>query len=146
MNRAVAPRKKQVKRVEVDPEPVLRFTEDHYWVRVEDDTAQFGISEVGQLKTGEIVAIELPDVGDRVERGEVCGEIETARTVGELRAPVSGTVAAINAELEEQPSLVNEDPYYEGWLVEIRLDDPGELEELLSTDEYEELIADEEGD
>ena len=125
---------------------MLRFTDDHYWVRVEDDIAQFGISHIGQQRSGEFLAVELPDVGDRLERGEVCGEMETARTVQELRAPVSGTVAAINGELEEQPNLANEDPYYEGWLVEVELDDPDELDELLSTDEYEDLVADEEGD
>jgi glycine cleavage system H protein len=126
--------------------PLLRFTDDHFWVRVDDDMAQFGISDVGQKRAGEILAVELPDVGDRIERGEVCGELETARTVQELRAPVSGTVAATNGELEEQPNLANEDPYYEGWLVEVELDDPNELDELLSTDEYEELVADEEDD
>ncbi len=125
---------------------MLRFTDDHFWVRVEDDLAQFGISELGQRRAGEFLAVELPDVGDRIERGEVCGELETSRTVQELRAPVSGTVAAINGELEEQPNLANEDPYYEGWLVEVELDDPDELDELLSTDEYEELVAAEEAD
>ena len=125
-------------------EPVLRFTEDHFWVRVEDDVALFGISEIGQLKAGEILAIELPDIGERVECGEVCGEIETARTVLEIRSPITGSVAAVNSELEEQPSLANEDPYSEGWLFEVTLDDLGELDDLLSSDEYEELVAEEE--
>ncbi len=140
--RAVASRKKKTPE-EADPSAgtVLRFTDDHYWVRAEDTLAQFGISEVGQLRIGEIVAIDLPDVGDRIERGEVCGELETTRTVHELSAPVSGTVTATNGELEEQPDLANEDPYHEGWLVEVELDDPDELNELLSTDEYEELIV-----
>lgn len=123
--------------------PLLRFTDDHYWVRVEDDIAQFGLSHIGQQRCGEFLAVELPDVGDRIERGEVCGELETARTVQELRAPVSGVVAAINGELEEQPNLANEDPYNEGWLVEVELDDSSELDELLSSDEYEDLVADE---
>jgi glycine cleavage system H protein len=145
--RAVASRKKKKRSVEDrSAEPVLRFTEDHFWVRAEDDFAQFGISEIGQLRAGEILAVELPEVGDRLERGEVCGELETARTVQEFSAPVSGTVSAINSELEEQPNLANEDPYYEGWLVEIELQDPAELDELLSTDEYEELITEEEED
>lgn len=139
----MASRKKRVTIDDRSSDPVLRFTDDHFWVRVEDDVAQFGISELGQRRAGEIVAVELPEVGERIERGEVCGELETARTVQEFRAPVSGTVAAINGELEEQPSLANEDPYYEGWLVEVELDDPSELDELLSTDEYEDLVADE---
>jgi glycine cleavage system H protein len=144
--RAVASRKKKRSAEDHAAEPVLRFTEDHFWVRAEDDFAQFGISEIGQLRAGEILAVELPEVGDRLERGEVCGELETSRTVQEFSAPVSGTVSAINSELEEQPNLANEDPYYEGWLVELELEDPSELDELLSTDEYEELVADEEDD
>ncbi len=143
--RAVAPRKKKAKIDDRASEPVLRFTRDHFWVRVEDDIAQLGISEIGQLKTGEILAIELPEVGERIERGEVCGELETSRTVQEIRSPVTGSVAASNPELEEQPSLANEDPYYEGWLLEVNLDDAGELDEMLSTDEYEDLVAEEEG-
>lgn len=133
--------KKKIEAETADSEPLLRFTDDHFWVRVEDGCAQFGLAEIGQQITGEIVAIELPEVGDRIERGEPCGELETARTVQEFKAPVSGTVVTVNAELEEQPSLVNEDPYYEGWLVEVDLDDDAELEELLSTDQYEEMIA-----
>ncbi len=141
----MARRKKKPTAEAADSGPVLRFTEDHYWVRSEDGCAQFGISEIGQLVAGEIVAIELPDVGDRVERGEPCGELETARTVQEFKSPLTGTVIAINSELEEQPSLVNEDPYYEGWLVELELDDNDELDDLMSTDEYEEMVADQEG-
>jgi len=137
----VALRKKKTKVETADPGPLLRFTDDHFWVRVEDGCAQFGLAEVGQQITGEIIAIELPEVGDRIERGEPCGELETARTVQEFKAPVSGTVTAVNTEIEERPSLVNEDPYYEGWLVEVDIDDDGELEELLSTDQYEEMIA-----
>jgi len=138
----VASRKKKPGAEERSNGPLLRFTDDHFWVRVEDDVAQFGISDVGQQRAGEILAVELPEVGERIERGEVCGELETSRTIHELRAPVSGTVAATNGELEEQPNLANEDPYYEGWLVEVELDDPSELDELLSTDEYEDLVAD----
>ncbi len=139
----MAARKKNRKVKEAPPELVLRFTEDHMWVRAEDGAAQFGISEIGQLKAGEILAVELPDVGDRIEQGEVCGEFETERTVQEIKSPVSGRVDAVNPELEEQPSLANEDPYHEGWLVEVTLDEPSELDNLLSTDEYEELVADE---
>ncbi len=143
--RAVAARKKKSSVEEASSEPVLRFTDDHFWVRAEDGSAQFGLSEIGQQRAGEIIAVELPDVGDRIERGEVCGEVETARTVQEFSAPVTGTVTAINGDLDEQPSLVNEDPYYEGWLIEVELDDADELDELLSTDEYEEIVAEEEG-
>ncbi len=139
---AVAKQKKQQKRQrEVDPVTVLRFTKDHLWVRAEADRAQLGISEVGQEIIGEIIAVELPDVGDGIERGEAFGELESVRTVQELIAPVSGTVQAVNGELDDHPSLANEDPYHEGWLIEIELSDESELDELMATEDYEEFVA-----
>ena len=111
---------------------ILKFTEDHLWVRVEGNRAQVGISEYGQDELGEVIAVELPDVGDEVEKGEPFGEVESVRTVSELhRSPLSGTVTAINTELEDHPRIVNEDPYHEGWLVEIEMADEAELEDLM---------------
>jgi glycine cleavage system H protein len=124
---------------------VLRFTEDHLWVRVDDESTQIGVSEYGQDELGEFIAVELPEVGEAIERGAPFGEVESVRTVQELVAPVSGTVTAVNAELDEHPELLNEDPYHDGWLIEVKLDDESELEDLLSADEYEESVsADEE--
>ena len=123
---------------------VLKFTEDHLWVRVEGNHAHLGISEYGQVELGEVIAVELPDVGDEVEKGEPFGEIESVRTVSELLAPLSGTIVAINTELDDHPSIVNEDPYHEGWLVEIEMTDEAELEDLMDADEYEEYAAGEE--
>ncbi len=120
---------------------MLRFSEEHLWVRVEDGRAQVGISEVGQRTIGEILAVELPEVGEAIELGETFGEFETVRTVHELTAPVSGTVVAINGELEDQPELANEDPYYEGWLIEVELSEVAELDDLMATEEYEEFVA-----
>jgi len=119
----------------------LKFTEDHLWVRVSGKRVQVGISDYFQDKLSEILTIELPDVGDVVERGESFGEIESVKTVTDLLAPVSGTISAINGELDDTPSLVNEDPYHEGWLLEIELSDKTELEELLEPDEYEDMTA-----
>ena len=119
----------------------LKFTEDHLWVRVEGKRAQLGLSEYAQDELGEVIAIELPDVGDPLEKGESFGEIESVKTVSDLIAPVSGTVAAVNTDLEDHPSLVNEDPYHEGWLVEIELSDKKEIEELMDPDEYEEFAG-----
>ena len=119
----------------------LKFTEDHLWVRVSGKRVQVGISDYFQDKLGEILTVELPDVGDVVERGESFGEIESVTTVTDLLAPVSGTISAINGELDDTPSLVNEDPYHEGWLLEIELSDKTELEELLEPDEYEDMTA-----
>ena len=134
-------KRKQQKNKDAGPQTVLRFTEDHLWVRAEADRAQVGISDHGQDAIGEVIAVELPDVGDPIERGEPFGELESVRTVQELVAPVSGTVRAVNGELEDHPSLANEDPYHEGWLIEVKLADESELEELLASEEYEEFLS-----
>jgi glycine cleavage system H protein len=115
----------------------LKFTEDHLWVRVEGQRAHVGISDYGQAELGEVIAVELPDVGDELEKGEPFGEIESVRTVAELLSPVGGTVTAINSDLDDHPRIVNEDPYHEGWLVEIEMADETELEDLMDSDEYE---------
>jgi len=135
----VSKQKKQKR--ENDPATVLRFSDDHLWVRAEADRAQIGISDQGQDSIGEVIAVELPDVGDPVEKGEPFGELESVRTVHELVAPVSGTVRAVNGELEDHPSLANEDPYHEGWLIEVELTDEAELEDLMATEDYEEFVA-----
>jgi glycine cleavage system H protein len=119
----------------------LKFSEDHLWVRVDDARVQVGLSDYGQADLGEVIAIEIPDIGDEIERGEAFGEVESTRTVVELVAPVSGIVTAINSELEEHPILLNEDPLREGWLVEIELNDEAELEDLMEPEEYEEFAA-----
>ncbi len=119
----------------------LKFTEDHLWVRVEGRRAQVGLSDYAQDELGEVIAVELPDVGDTLEKGESFGEIESIKTVSDLIAPVSGTISAVNAELEDHPSLLNEDPYHEGWLVEIELSDRNEIEDLMDSDEYEEFAS-----
>jgi len=119
----------------------LKFTEDHLWVRVLGKRVQVGISDYFQDELGEILTVELPDVGDVVERGESFGEIESVTTVTDLLAPVSGTISATNSELDDNPALVNEDPYHEGWLLEIELSDKTELEELMDADEYEDMAA-----
>jgi glycine cleavage system H protein len=122
----------------------LKFTEDHLWVRVEGSRAHVGVSDYGQSELGEVIAVELPDIGDELEKGEPFGEIESVRTVSELLSPLTGTVTGINTELEDHPRIVNEDPYHEGWLVEIDITDEAELEDLMDSDEYEEFAAGEE--
>jgi glycine cleavage system H protein len=119
----------------------LKFTPDHLWIRVEGRRAQLGVSDYGQSELGEVIGIELPEVGDELEKGEPFGELESVRTVSELVAPVSGVVTAINPELEDQPTIVNEDPYHGGWLVEVDLRDEEEIETLMDTDEYESFAA-----
>ncbi|MGH7821069.1 MAG: glycine cleavage system protein GcvH [Candidatus Binatia bacterium] len=119
----------------------LKFTKDHLWVRVEGGHAKIGLSEHGQVGLGEITAVELPAIGEAVEKGESFGELESRRTVADLVAPVTGTVVAINTDLESTPSLVNDDPHHEGWLVEVDLSDTSELEDLMDADDYESLVA-----
>lgn len=146
-NRAVAKKKgsASAKRKESGPATILRFSEDHLWVRAEANRGQIGLSDFGQDVIGELIAIELPDIGDPVEKGESFGQLESVRELQELLAPITGTVVAINGELEDNPSLANEDPYHEGWLIEVEFDDESQLDDLMATEEYEDFIA-KEGD
>jgi len=114
----------------------LKVSRDHVWVGVEGQHAFLGLTNHAQMALRQIISVELPDVGDTVERGESFAEIESVRTVSELIAPVSGRVLAVNAELEGHPSIINEDPYDEGWLVEMRLKDDSEVNSLMDMDEY----------
>ena len=125
-------------------ETVLRFSEDDVWVRADGVQAQVGLADHGQAVLGEVIAVELPEVGERIECGAPFGEMESVRTVQELKAPVTGVVTAVNAELAEHPELVNEDPYHDGWLIEVKLSDEAELEDLMPADEYEDLVSREE--
>jgi glycine cleavage system H protein len=139
MSNDVARQKKERKKERSTP-LIIRFSDEDLWVRGESDRVEVGLSDHGQGKLGEIIAVELPEVGVGVERGEPFGELESVRTGLELTSPVTGTVVAVNAELSENPSLINEDPYHEGWLIEVALADEADLEELMGADEYEELI------
>jgi len=121
----------------------IKFSRDHLWVRFDGLHARIGLSEHGQVALGEINAVDLPEIGDVVERGEVFGELESRRTVAELLSPVSGTVTAINTDLEDTPSLVNDDPHHDGWLLEVDLSDVEELDELLDLDQYEVHVGEE---
>ncbi len=124
----------------VAAEPILRFTEQHLWVRLDGSRAQIGLSDYGQQDLGEIIAVELPDVGEGIERGAAFGEIESVRTVQELMAPVTGKVVAVNTDLDDSPELVNEDPYHDGWIIEVTLGDESQLDDLIPADEYEESV------
>ena len=121
----------------------VRFSKDHFWVRVDGRHARIGLSEHGLVAFGEVKGVELPEIGDSIERGEALGELESRRTVTELISPVSGTISAINTDLEDSPSLVNDDPHHDGWLVEIELSDLEELDGLMSAERYEALVAEE---
>ena len=115
----------------------LRYTEDHEWVRFDDDgVAVVGITDYAQEQLGEIVFVELPDVGDEIDRGAEAAVIESVKAASELFAPVSGTVVKVNEALNDEPALVNEDPNGEGWFVRIETAGEESLEGLMTEDEY----------
>lgn len=124
----------------------LKFSDEHLWVRVEGDQVRVGLSDYLQNKLGEIISVHLPDAGDEIERGEPLGEVESSNEVHELISPVTGVIVSSNLELEDQPILVNEDPYRAGWLIEVELRDDSEFDDLADPDEYEEMIAGEDED
>ncbi|WP_103342583.1 glycine cleavage system protein GcvH [Amycolatopsis sp. CA-126428] len=119
----------------------LRYTEEHEWVatRGEDTHVRVGITEYAQDQLGDVVFVDLPDVGRQVSAGDVFGEVESTKSVSELFAPVDGEVVAVNDAVADSPELINSDPYGEGWLIEIRLDDPAGLEALLEAEAYDAL-------
>jgi glycine cleavage system H protein len=118
----------------------LQYTKEHEWIRMEDESAVIGITDYAQEQLGDVVYVELPDEGIQLTQFEVCGTIESVKTVSDLYAPLSGEVLRVNEALDETPELMNNEPYGAGWIAEIRLSDPGELDNLLSVEEYEELI------
>jgi glycine cleavage system H protein len=118
----------------------LLYTESHEWIRVEGDIATIGISDFAQHELGDIVFVELPEVGAKVSAGEPCGSIEAVKAVEDLISPVSGIVEEKNGDLEDSPDLINKSAFEEGWLVKVRLSNPEELENLLSPVEYQKII------
>lgn len=115
----------------------LRYATSHEWVRLEDDgTAYVGISDHAQDAMGDLVYVELPEVGQELEVTDEAGVVESVKAASDIYAPVSGEIVAINEALEDTPELVNQDPYGDGWLFQIRLNDKAELEQLLSADDY----------
>ena len=119
----------------------LKYTKEHEWVRDNGDgTVTIGITEFAQGELGDIVFVEIEPEGSEFDQDEVFGTVEAVKTVSELYSPVGGEIIEINDELEDEPELVNSDPYGEGWMVKIKVSDASELDSLLSVDEYEELV------
>jgi glycine cleavage system H protein len=118
----------------------LVYTKEHEWVRVEKNRAIVGITDYAQEQLGDVVYVELPEVGSQLTQSEMCGTIESVKTVADLYAPISGEVVKINEALDDTPELVNNEPYGRGWIVEIQMRDQDELEKLLSSEDYEALI------
>jgi glycine cleavage system H protein len=118
----------------------LYYSQEHNWVRLTGNRGTVGITDFAQQEMGEILYTELPDEGSQIEQGDIFGTLESSKTVAELFSPVSGEVISINKDLEEEPSLVNDDPYGKGWLMVLELDDPSDLQELFSAVEYEDFL------
>ena len=119
----------------------LKYSKDHEWIKVEGDTALVGITEFAQSELGEIVYVDVTSEGEAIEQNGVFGSVEAVKTVSDLLMPVSGEVLEVNAELEEKPELINEDPYGKGWIIKIAVSDASELETLLSASDYKNLIG-----
>ena len=119
----------------------LKYTKDHEWVKVEGNEAFIGITDFAQRELGDIVYIDVNSVGEEVAREEVFGTVEAVKTVSDLFMPVTGTVLEINSELNDNPELVNSDPYGKGWMVKVALSELAEIEDLLTADAYQALVG-----
>ena len=118
----------------------LRYSKDHEWIRVEDGKVRIGITDYAQDALGDVVFVDLPEVGAAVEAAASISEVESTKSVSDIYAPVSGTITEVNADLSDAPERLNEDPYGEGWICVIELTDPSQLESLLSAADYRELV------
>lgn len=119
----------------------LQYTKEHEWLKIEGDTATIGITDFAQSQLGDIVYVEIETLDEEIEGNEVFGSVEAVKTVSDLYMPVTGTVIEVNAALEDQPDLVNSDPYGEGWMIKVKITDGADMSSLLSADEYEAEIA-----
>ena len=125
----------------MDIKPELRYTKDHEWVKIEGDNATIGITDYAQGELGDIVYVEIESLGDELNKEEIFGSVEAVKTVSDLFIPVSGKITEMNESLEDNPELINEDPYGEGWIIKMEIKDVSEIEQLLTAQAYKELIG-----
>ncbi len=118
----------------------LLFTKEHEWLDMDNNEAKVGITNFAQGELGDIIFVELPDVGDSFEKDDVFGTIEAVKTVADLFMPVSGEIIAINSNIEDNPELINTDPHNDGWIIKIKIKDRSEIKSLLTEDKYKDLI------
>lgn len=123
----------------------FRYTKEHEWVHVSGDVGQVGITDHAQKELGDIVYVDLPKVGARIEQGKSLGSVESVKAVSDIYAPVSGEIVEVNDTLSNKPETLNEDPHGAGWLVKIKLSAPGEIQQLLSADDYQKYVGEESG-
>lgn len=115
----------------------IYYTKDHLWVKLEkEDDAVVGITDYGQHQLGDVVYVELPQIGTKVEAGEKVASVESVKAAVDVLSPLTGEIIAVNEDLKEEPDLVNTDPYGDGWIFEIKLEDTGEIEDLMTSEDY----------
>lgn len=119
----------------------LKYTKEHEWIKIEGDTGVIGITEYAQGELGDVVFVDLPQIGKQVKQGDSFGTIEAVKAVSDLYAPVSGEVLETNNELEKTPELINKEPYGKGWIIKLKLSNKGEVDNLLDPKAYRELIG-----
>lgn len=119
----------------------LQYTKDHEWIKIEGDNVFIGITDFAQGELSDVVFVEIETEGEELDREEVFGTIEAVKTVSDMFMPISGTVLEVNSKLEDTPEIVNSDPYGDGWMIKASIADPSELDDLLSADQYKELIG-----
>lgn len=119
----------------------LKYTKDHEWIRIEGDTAVIGITDFAQGELGDIVYVEVETLDETLNREEVFGTVEAVKTVSDLFLPLSGTIIEVNEALEAEPEKVNSDPYGEGWMIKMKIEDSSEIGSLLSAEKYKELVG-----
>ncbi|MCC2528079.1 glycine cleavage system protein GcvH [Bacillus halotolerans] len=117
----------------------LRYSEEHEWVKVEGERAKIGITHFAQSELGDIVFVELPEVGAEIKADEPFGSVESVKTVSELYAPINGTVVEVNEDLDDSPEFVNESPYEKAWMIVVEPSDASEIEKLMTAEQYEEM-------
>ncbi|MDE1428361.1 glycine cleavage system protein GcvH [Bacillus licheniformis] len=118
----------------------LRYSEEHEWVKNEGDKVRIGITDFAQSELGDIVFVELPEVGDEIKADEPFGSVESVKTVSELYAPINGKVVEVNEDLEDSPEFVNESPYEKAWMIVVEPSDASEIENLMTAEQYEDMI------
>ena len=121
--------------------PNLKYTKDHEWISIDGNNATIGITDYAQGELGDIVYVEIESIGDSLNKEEIFGSVEAVKTVSDLFIPVSGEITEMNENLEDNPELINDDPYGDGWIIKMKINDSSELNDLLSPEEYKELVG-----
>ena len=119
----------------------LKYTKEHEWLKIEDNIAYVGITDFAQSELGDIVFVELPNLDDEFDQNDIFGTIEAVKTLADLYIPISGKIIAINDKLENEPELINNDPYEDGWIVKVEISNPNDIDLLLNENDYKELIS-----